>query len=766
MSKGIKDFTFYVLLLIIFGALMYGLVELGGRFETSAEAPVARETLTPGFFSGGFSIFKDSLQVNIHSSLAMLLLQVIAILFTARVFGWLFIKMGQPSVIGEILAGIVLGPSVLARFLPEVSSFLFAPESLGNINILSQIGLIFFMFVIGMELDITEVKKRLKETIVISHASMIIPFFFGMLTAYWTYPQYASDTTSFVPYALFIGVSMCITAFPVLARIIQEKGLTKSHLGTLSLASAANGDITAWCLLAAVIAIAQTGTFIGAAYTIFFTVVFMVVMFYVLRPFLNIIGNIYHNKEVVNKTIVAFMFLILIASAYTTEILGIHALFGAFMAGVIMPSHIEFRKILTEKVEDVALSIFLPLFFVSTGLKTQIGLISTPEEWLTCLLFIVFAVVGKIMGTTFPARFVGESWKDSWAMGALMNTRGLMELVVLTIGYEMNILPPSIFVMLVLMTLVTTFMTGPLLSFIDFCYRKKEKITEKYKSTDFRLLLSFGRASNGSTMLNLANQVFSKGKQQLEVTALHLTVGTDVNPIHTENFEKTSFAPILEKAEELNMNIHPRYDVTNDAVRAIVDTVNNENFDFLLVGAGISLSLSPADIEAAKHKELYYEKYFSRLRAPQSLFYPGDLMKDKSRIFIENVKSSVGIFINRNFSLASEVLVILKSPKDIFLLDYARNLINCNGAQIGVLELGDAVAKNKIAENTIREFLNNFTDTLFVRSSRVIENLLTKRDFMLISYETWNNIFESERETLESIPSTLIIHRNNIHNPN
>ena len=446
MGKGTKSIAFYLMMILVFGSLMYFIVKEG----ESQQVGTAVQTMqnAPQTMGEGFLVFWDSVTHHIQSSMGILLLQIITILIVCRLFGWMFQKIGQPTVIGEIVAGIVLGPSVLGHLLPGVSAFLFPLESLGNITILSQFGLILFMFAIGMELDIGEVRKKLKETILISHTSTIVPFFFGMLTAYYVYGSYAHKGTPFLSFALFIGIAMSITAFPVLARIIQEKGLTKTHLGTISLASAANGDITAWCLLAVVIAIAQAGSMLSAVYNILFSILYILFMFLAVRPFLRMIGHIYHNKEVIDKALVALMFLLLIVSSYFTEILGLHALFGAFIAGVVMPGNIKFRKIMTEKVEDVSLALFLPLFFVSTGLRTEIGLLNTPELWVMCGIFIVVAIIGKFGGALFSARFVGESWKDSFYIGALMNTRGLMELVVLTIGYEMKILPPSIFVLL------------------------------------------------------------------------------------------------------------------------------------------------------------------------------------------------------------------------------------------------------------------------------------------------------------------------------
>jgi Kef-type K+ transport system membrane component KefB len=744
-------------MLLVFGVLMYVIIKMGNHSDPYFFSRVIHSDYKT-ILTQGFSIFTHGLQENLHTQIAMLLLQMIAILFIARLMGWLFVKMKQPSVIGEMVAGILLGPSVLAKLLPEVSAFLFSPESLDNITILSQIGLILYMFVIGMELDISEIRKKFNETLLISHTGIIVPFLCGALVAYWTYPRFASGTTPFVSYALFIGISMSITAFPVLARIIQEKGLIKSHLGVLSLASAANGDISAWCLMAVVIAIAQSGTFFGSIYTILFALLFLLVMFFVIRPFINIIGNLYKNKEVVTKTIVAFMLLILIMSAFVTEVLGVHVLFGAFMAGVIMPANFKFRKILTEKVEDLSLSIFLPLFFVSTGLKTEIGLIGSMGEWMVCLAIIGFAVVGKVFGTAFAARVTGESWKNCWSLGVLMNTRGLMELIILTIGYEMKILPPTIFVMLVLMTLATTVMTGPLLNFIDYCYpTTKKTLSRGGRSEKCRLLLSFGRASSGQVLLKVADQLFSKGDKPVEFTALHLTLGTELNPIYTEEFEEGSFGPIKETARQLRVEVRTRYDVTNDISREIMNIVNDEQYDFLLVGGGISMSALPEDIKAVKHREQYYDKYFSKIGLPQSWLYPGGLLKDKTHFFMDSVDASIGIFINRSFEKGDRVLVILEKSRDLFLLGYAINLIRSNQAVVCLRELNNGIANDEAAVREIRGILDVHPTISFISGKQLSVELFEKNNLMLVSYDTWLSCFDQEKERLQQIPSTLII---------
>lgn len=758
MSKGARDLVFYLIMIVIFGSLMY-FIAIKGESHQLNEAVTSLHP-APANLEEGFDIFLQLIFEHIQSPFGILLLQVIVILICCRIFGWLFMKIGQPTVVGEILAGIVLGPSILGHIFPEASAFLFPLESLGNITLLSQFGLILFMFAIGMELDLSEVRSKLKETILISHTSIIVPFFFGMLTAYFVYDNYADKTTPFLSFSLFIGIAMSITAFPVLARIIQEKGLTKTHLGTISLASAANGDITAWCLLAVVIAIAQAGSMLSAVYNILFSILYLVIMFFVVRPFLRMIGQIYHNKEVIDKGLVAFIFLMLICSSYLTEILGLHALFGAFMAGVVMPGNIKFRKILTEKVEDVSLSLFLPLFFVSTGLRTEIGLLNTPELWAMCTIFTLVAIAGKFGGATLSARFVGENWKDSLYIGALMNTRGLMELVVLTIGYEMGILPPTIFVMLVLMTLVTTFMTAPLISFIRFCFKARDKFFEQKRVEHldgiFRVLLSFGRAGNGQVMLDVAHQMFSRGNNKLEVTALHLTIGPDVNPLHTDNFEEVSFGPILYGAKKLGISIDTRYEVSNNAGQDICNIVNNEGYDFLLVGAGITWSNLPDDIAANLYRSTQ-GRYLSRLKA-ESWFFPGSLLKDKTKMFIEETHAPVGVFVNRDFVKATKVIIMIDSVEDLYLLNYTRTLLKATRGSAAIV---DRSGMKTLENTTLQEELHRFTEsvkqTTILPDNDITPELLDQYNFMLISYTTWNDVSEHRKEALQLMPSTLIL---------
>ncbi|MDR0699742.1 MAG: cation:proton antiporter [Tannerella sp.] len=759
MKIKIKKLSFYIIMILVFGSLMY-LIALKG----SAQHPygdgfdIHTKTQNP---ADGFFLFSHLILEHIQSSIGILLLQIIIILVTCRIVGKLFKKMGQPTVIGEIMAGIILGPSVLGFLFPQVSSFIFPEESLFNIKILSQFGLILFMYTIGMELDLSVVRKRFQDTILISHASTIVPFFLGMVVAYFIYDKYAHVETPFLSFALFIGIALSITAFPVLARIIQERGMTKTHLGAISLASAANGDITAWCLLAAVVAYAQAGTMNSAIFNVLFSFVYVAVMLYVVRPLLRIIGDLYHNKEIVGKSLVAFMFFILLVSSYVTEILGLHALFGAFVAGIVMPENLKFRKIMNEKVEDISLALFLPLFFVYTGLRTEIGLINGSDMWLLCGIFILAAVVGKFGGTMIAARISNESWKNSLYMGALMNTRGLMELVVLSIGLEMNIIPPAVFVMLVLMTLVTTFMTTPLISFINVCFRASERMKfnreERLKTDTFKVLLSFGRASSGQVMLDLAHQMFSKKPKRLEVTALHLTVGSDINPLRTEDFEKVSFAPILYEADKLNILIKTRYDVCDNAEQHICSIVNKEGFDFLLVGAGISMSDLSTDVVAHKTWKRVF-RILKRKNSEQFLFYPGSLIKDKTKSFIEKSCCTVGIFANRGFIRAENVLVIFNAAKDLFLLDYAANLQKSTHGFVKLMNrVSPTSGDSETVTSALSDYLKKTSETAIPFEKNLTVDILKEADLMLVSYDTWLILSEECEDVLQDMPSTFII---------
>lgn len=407
-----------------------------------------------------------------HHPISILLIQIVIIMVTTRIFGLIATKVLLPLVVGEIIAGVFLGPSFFGAMFPEYLATIFPTDSLDNLGLISQLGLIFFMFIIGMDFDWQNLKNQTKATIVISHTSIVFPFFLGVLLALFLYDIYTpkNQNTSFIPFALFIGISMSITAFPVLARIVKEKKLTNTKYGTMALACAATDDATAWYILAIIIAISSSTSFIASVLSFGLILIYMIVMLYVVRPFLAWIGNIYSNKDTLDMKVVSIVLTVLLLSSLATEAIGIHALFGAFIAGAMMPSNDEskLRELLIPKLEYISILVLLPLFFAITGLRTQIGLMENSTQWTMCAIVIVVAIVGKLFSATLSAKYMGFSWRESFSIGTLMNTRGLMELVVLNIGFELGIIGAELFAIFVLMALVTTMMTGPLLYIINY----------------------------------------------------------------------------------------------------------------------------------------------------------------------------------------------------------------------------------------------------------------------------------------------------------
>jgi Kef-type K+ transport system membrane component KefB len=477
-----RDLLLYPIIIGVFAFLIWMVIDKGQNLTQKKEPKAVTEignSVPPATKSKALVINSDEsmwqqFMSNIKSPMSLFLLQIITILIVSRIFGLTFMKIGQQSVVGEIIAGIFLGPSVAGMFFPDFSAFLFPKDSLKTLQFLSQIGIAFFMFIIGMELDIEKLKNKARNAVMISHSSIIIPFFLGVSLAYFIYGEFAPAGVSFLTFSLFMGIAMSITAFPVLARIVQERGLTRTQLGTLVITCAAADDVTAWCILAVVIAIVKAGGLLSALFTIVLALGFVLMMLYLVRPWLIRISARIVSEEKLNPTVVAISFSMLLLSAYVAEVIGIHALFGAFLAGVVMPQNIRFKELLAAKIEDISVLLLLPIFFAFTGLRTQIGLLNEGHMWTTCGLVILIAVLGKFGGSALPARLMGQSWKDSFSIGALMNTRGLVELVVLNIGYDLGILSPEIFAILVLMALATTFMTGPLLDLINYASKKSE----------------------------------------------------------------------------------------------------------------------------------------------------------------------------------------------------------------------------------------------------------------------------------------------------
>lgn len=387
-----------------------------------------------------------------------------AILLLARVVGWAFQRIGQPRVIGEMTAGILLGPSVFGRLFPGAFHYVLPSSSLPAITVLSQIGLLLFMFVVGLEVDLTHIAKQKATIVLVSNVSILLPLALGVGLAKALYPQFAGKHVSFPPFALFVGTAMSVTAFPVLARILKERNLIGSSLGTLALACAAVDDVSAWLLLAILTAMVRSASsWRQFVITLLLLVAFILFMMTLVRRLGSILES-WYEKGGAGVEFLSCLVLFIFATSWTTEKLGVHALFGAFVAGLVMPKNDRLLTDLVDRIESLSLALLLPLFFALTGLRTRVDLLTGRSALVYGVAIIAIAVAGKLAGAAFAARIVGVNWKDSVGLGVLMNTRGLVELVILNAALDLGVSSPELFTMMVLMALVTTFSTSPILS--------------------------------------------------------------------------------------------------------------------------------------------------------------------------------------------------------------------------------------------------------------------------------------------------------------
>jgi Kef-type K+ transport system membrane component KefB len=443
-------------------ALLYGamLVAAVGAFlliDAEGRGLVAPEPAAPGAPEATPVGGKPDALVHVLVALA-------AVLVTGRLLGLLFRYVGQPPVIGEVVGGIVLGPSLLGQVWPEAAAFVLPPSVGPYLAVIAQLGVILYMFLVGLELNPGVLRERAGATVGISHASMTVPFLLGAALALVLYPRLSSRDVSFTSFALFLGVATSITAFPVLARILTDRRMQATRLGVMALGCAAAGDVTAWCLLAFVVGVAQAQVG-GALLTLVLTLAYIGLMVLLVRPLaVRLLGRF--DEAHLTPSVVAVVFAALLLSALATEAIGIHAIFGAFLLGAVIPHDSALARGLTHKLEDLVTVLLLPAFFAFTGMRTRIGLVSGPEQWLLCGLIIVVATAGKFGGTFAAARLTGLGWRDAAALGLLMNTRGLMELIALNIGLDMKIISPALFAMMVLMALATTMAAAPLLRLV------------------------------------------------------------------------------------------------------------------------------------------------------------------------------------------------------------------------------------------------------------------------------------------------------------
>jgi Kef-type K+ transport system membrane component KefB/nucleotide-binding universal stress UspA family protein len=614
----------------------------------------------------------------IHNPLTRFIAQAVAIIAVSRVLALGVRRLGQPQVIAEVTAGIVLGPSLLGVLWPQATALLFPPESLGILQLVSQVGLVLFMFLIGLELDPGLLKGRGRASIAISHSSIVVPFALGSGLAFWLYPRLSDPKVPFLAFTLFLGVAMSITAFPVLARILSERRLLGTRVGAVAITCAAVDDVTAWCLLAFVVAVASVERLSGAVITSIAALVYLAAMFWVVRPLLARLGARVGGRDGLTQNLVALILLLLLLSSWATEVIGIHALFGAFCFGVVLPKQGGLSRALADKIEDLVLAMFLPLFFAYSGVRTHIGLLDTVDEWFICAAIVLVACVGKFGGSAIAARLTGLSWREAGALGILMNTRGLMELIVLNIGLDLGVISGTLFTMMVVMALVTTFMTTPVLERVyplSLMHRHSLSppgirletplpLPGKPRAA-YNVLVCVAHDRSGPGLLMLANAL--RGQDRVRVHALHLVGSSDRASFFLEGeaagqTRDPVLEPLLAKARELEVEVRPLSFVSSDPAEDIRHVAELKRAGLVLMG--------------------WHKPVFSQT------FLGGTVYR-----VLRDAPSNVGVFVDRGLQRVNRILVpFIGSVHDRAAVALARRILGRDEVEVTLLHVRDPVA--------------------------------------------------------------------------
>ncbi len=612
----------------------------------------------------------------LHDPLTRLLAQAIVIIAASRLIGLLTRRIRQPFVIAEVVAGILLGPSLLGWVAPELSAALFPKESLGIMQMVAQLGVVLFMFLVGLELDPKLLRGRGHTSVAISHTSIIVPFLLGTGLAFYMYPRFSDPSVPMSAFALFMGVAMSITAFPVLARILTERHLMRTRVGAVTIACAAVDDVTAWCILAFVVAISRSAGISGAFVTTGLTLLYIVGMYVIARPLLVRLAARVATPDAMSQNVVAVVIMLVFASAWATELIGVHALFGAFLFGAMMPKTGGFGRALAEKLEDLVLVALMPLFFAFSGLRTEIGLLDSPGDWAMCGVIIVLAVAGKLGGSAVAARLTGLSWRESGALGLLMNTRGLVELIALNIGLDLGVISPTVFSMMVLMALFTTFMTTPILEWV---YPQREMARDlvdlaeplvpavasepaaaaEVVKSGYRVMVCVSHARSGGGLLTMAAALADRGESS-RLYALHLVPATDRGSSRLAGGADESgliLGPVVERADALGLKVRSLSFISGEPARDISQVAEMRQVDLILLGW---------------HKPVLSQTHL------------GGVVHD----VMAQAPATVGVFVDRGLSSVKRVLVpYLGSPHDRAALALAHRLQQNGGAEVVILHV-------------------------------------------------------------------------------
>lgn len=613
-----------------------------------------------------------------HDVVFQVLIEIVIVIGLSRLVGLGFRRLKQPLVIGEIVAGIMLGPSLLGLFSPAIATALFPPETIPYLGVLSQIGLIFFMFLIGLELDPKYLKSQLDVAILISHVSILVPFSLGTLLALVLYPLVSTANVTFTAFALFLGAALSITAFPVLARILTENNLQATRLGTLALTCAAVDDVTAWCLLALAVMVTRTNSMVGAIPTILEALLYIGLMVTVGRRFLQKLATHYNRNKRLSQFMLAGIYMGVVVSALITEWIGIHLIFGAFLLGAVMPKHAGLTRELAQKTEDFVLTFLLPIFFAYSGLRTQIGLLNRPELWGLCALVLAVAVIGKYVGTYVAARVCRIEEREAAALGWLMNTRGLTELIVLNIGLSLNVISPLLFTMLVIMALVTTFMTSPLLEMVYPKRLIQQDIVEPVgpePQTDYRILVPIANPTTQMGLIRLAGLIalgthppgsevaVTAGIYPLSLVQLEEEYAFESTPAEAARLiaqRQSQVKGLIDKLEpeHLRSRIFPIVRVATDVAQETVRVADLDQADLILMG--------------------WHRPAFSKNR-----------LGGRVGQILGLARTDVAVFIDRQPNNLNQLLVpyVSNAHNDLGLEIALRLLLNCPNSALTILRV-------------------------------------------------------------------------------
>ncbi|HEX5752074.1 MAG TPA: cation:proton antiporter [Archangium sp.] len=599
------------------------------------------------------------MHVIAHNALSLLILQLVVIIGLSRLIGSGARWLGQPMVIAEVLAGILLGPSLLGWLAPGVMGALFPADAMPVLRMLSQLGPILFMFLIGLELDPRVLRGQGRASLFISHTSILVPFALGALAALVLHPRLSDPSVPFFSFVLFMGAAMSVTAFAVLARILSEHGLLRSKVGMLALTCAAVDDVTAWCLLAFVVSLVRASDLQHAGLTTVLALLYVGFMLGLVRPFLERLGARVANKEGLTQNVVASTLMMLLASAWATERIGIHALFGAFLFGLIIPKQGGLAEALAEKLEDVVVVMILPVFFAYSGLRTQVGLLEGASDWALCGLILLVACVGKFGGTTLAARLTGMRWREAGALGILLNTRGLIELIVLNIGLDLGVISPKLFTMMVIMALVTALMTSPLLRWV---YPPEEVARDRVplvpfippaEQAPFTVLMCVSEGETGTGMAVLGRALTGSPGESFQFYALHLVPpGSE-----QERGGGDALVPLVERASGLGLQVRPLSFVSAEPALDICRTAEAKQADLIVLGGHAPLAG----------------------RTPR-----GGTVHEVMR----EAGAGVAVLVDRGLEQVRRVLVPLHGGEEgRMALTLARRLMRSSGAEVTVLRV-------------------------------------------------------------------------------